>query len=618
MEPVGKCQKTCLENLSSLLKETEEKIQQAWQAAWQAQLEFNRKLKEQGKLLLERSIKSNQPVWIISGRPYLLYDNYINLNFWFHLEKLGLAAIPVDYLPLEEIALSELPVEASAVPPWRYSQKMFKVASWCRSQGQVFPVFLSNYGCGIDGFSVKHLKNLTGGIPYLMLEFDEHRGEAGLITRIEAFADEISQYRIMERKPAILKRTEDPENLPPEEVRKLPFFIPYFADHARAFAGALKKAGIAAEVLPQSDDRSLELGEKYTSGKECHAYAYLLGDLLKLVLERKEAESQVLFFPGARYSCLLQQYGPSMRNLLLELGKTGTMVLTPSLDSIWKLLGFDALKSLWQGLVAIDDLCKIACQLRPYELNPGETDRAFKKGLKLIEQGMATDQLASSLKKVRVDFRQIKTRTEKRPVIGIAGDIYTRQNSFANNGLFKRLEELGCEVWPSPFLVDEVDFTFSRGFYEKLSEGNLKDTLIYGGLNLVKEIKKHQVRRKLEFTELKIKEPDFKNLLSSTMAYLNYNSNQSLFLNVARMIDFARKGADGVINVICFNCMLGTVSAAISGRIKKEFGNLPLPTLIYGETESDSTVSRLEAFVEQVQARFRKKNNRPGHPVDQK
>jgi len=88
-----------------------------------------------------------------------------------------------------------------------------------------------------------------------------------------------------------------------------------------------------------------------------------------------------------------------MRNLLLELGKKHIMVLTPSLEYIWKLVGFDGLKSLWQGLVAIDRLNKIACHLRPYELNRGETAMAFNRGLKLIEDGLTTDQLKANLEK---------------------------------------------------------------------------------------------------------------------------------------------------------------------------------------------------------------------------
>ncbi len=607
LEPVEGSQKLSWQNLADLFKEPEETIARAWETAWQIQLEFNRQLKEQGQQLLKRGFQSKRPVWLISGRPYLLYDNFLNLNFWSHLEKLNLIAIPADYLPLEEIDLADQWLETSAVPPWRYPEKMLRAAVWADRQQGVNPLFLSNYGCGLDAFCLKHLKSLLDRTPHLILEFDEHRGEAGLITRLEAFADEVSQHRAGSRPAARLKKVENPETWPVEEVKKVPFVIPYFADQARAFAGALRKSGLQAAVLPPPDECSLELGEKYSSGKECHAYSFLLGDLLKLVLDEKFAGPRIFFFPGARYSCLLQQYGPAMRQLLRELDDHRIFLLTPTLDYFWKLIGFDGLKSLYQGLVAIDHLTRLSCQLRPYEVNRGEVNLAFQEGLKLIEEGLAANRLAETLEQIRSRFSRIKFTPEARPLVGIAGDIYTRQNSFANNRLFEQLEELGCEVWPSPFLVDEIDFSFSRSFYEKVSEGNLLESLKYAGLNLVREVNLAQVRKKLEFTDLKLKEPRFEELLRSSLSYLNYNNNQTLFLNVARMADLARRGADGIINVICFNCMLGTASAAISRRIKKDFDGLPLPTLVYGESETASTRSRLEAFVEQVMTRYRKK-----------
>lgn len=607
LEPEAESLKENFKNLARVLKEPEEKIKEAWEAGSIAQVNFQNKLKEKGKEILSKSTAERKAVWVICGRPYLLYDNFVNLNLWFHLEKLGLTAIPMDYLPLDEIKFESLLVEPSSIPPWRYPQRLLKAAAWTHNQQEVFPVFLTNYGCGIDGFSVKQIKNLVAERPHLFLEFDEHRGEAGLITRLEAFADEISQCQTASRRTPLTKKSLDPEFMPVEKIKKLPFVIPYFADHAVAFAGTLKKCGIEAEVLPPPDEKSLELGEKFSSGKECHAFSYLLGDLLKYVFEKKPNETQVFFFPGARYSCLLQQYGPAMRNLLAELGLSKILVLTPTLDYFWKFIGFDGLKSLWQGLVAVDNLVKLSCQLRPYEINRGETDWVFKESLKLIERGLTENQLEKALEEIRLNLRKIKIRQEERPVIGIAGDIYTRQNPFANNKLYQRLEELGCEVWPSPFLIDEIDFSFSREFYEKLSSGNLKETLKYAGLNWLKETKKRQVVKKLEFLDLKTKEPGFEEIVRSTVTYLSFNNNQTLFLNVAKMIDFARKGADGIINVICFNCMLGTASAAISGRIRKDFGSLPLPTLIYGETESANEQTRLEAFVEQVKARFKNK-----------
>ncbi len=611
LEPAEESEKISWKNLSELLKEPEEKIKKAWQEARRRQQEFETRLKEKGQELLKKAFQKKLPVWVIAGRPYLLYDSYINLNFWSHLEKLGVIALPHDYLPLEKINLEELSLEESAIPPWRYPLKILKSARWSALQSETYAVYLTNYGCGPDAFCLKHLRPLQAGIPHLVLEFDEHRGEAGLITRLEAFADEIKQHRKEGRQTKKLRKAVNPEAWPVAEVRKLPFIIPYFADHARAFAGALKKCGLQAEVLPPPDEHSLELGEKYSSGKECHAYSFLLGDLLKLVLEKKISEPAIFFFPGARYSCLLQQYGPAMRELLQELNHNQILVLTPTLDYFWKLIGFEGLKTLYQGLQSIDRLTRIAFQLRPYEVRPGEVNLAFEEGLRLVEEGLASGELETALEKIRSRLSQVEVDFQERPVVGIAGDIYTRQNSFANNQLFEQLEKLGCEVWPSPFLVDEIDFSFTREFYQKLSEGSLLESLKLAGLNLIREIKKAQVRKKLEFSDLRLTEPSFEDLLRSTAAYLNYNNNQTLFLNVARMVDLARKGADGIINVICFNCMLGTASAAISRRIKSDFGNIPLPTLVYGDTETVATRSRLEAFVEQVFARFKKRKNFP-------
>jgi hypothetical protein len=73
------------------------------------------------------------------------------------------------------------------------------------------------------------------------------------------------------------------------------------------------------------------------------------------------------------------------------------------------------------------------------------------------------------------------------------------------------------------------------------------------------------------------------------------------------MVDYVRRGADGVINVICFNCMLGAISEAISAQIKRDHDRIPIPTLIYSGSDSPSDNTKLEAFVYQVQRFAQKK-----------
>jgi predicted nucleotide-binding protein (sugar kinase/HSP70/actin superfamily) len=81
--------------------------------------------------------------------------------------------------------------------------------------------------------------------------------------------------------------------------------------------------------------------------------------------------------------------------------------------------------------------------------------------------------------------------------------------------------------------------------------------------------------------------------------YLGQQQNEVLLLNVAKMVDFARRGADGILNALCFNCMLGTVSAAITGRLRNDHQGIPIANLVYSSVE-DSQRAVLEAFVHQV------------------
>jgi hypothetical protein len=73
------------------------------------------------------------------------------------------------------------------------------------------------------------------------------------------------------------------------------------------------------------------------------------------------------------------------------------------------------------------------------------------------------------------------------------------------------------------------------------------------------------------------------------------------------MVEFVKRRADGVINVICLNCMLGTVSEAISAQIKRDHGRIPIPTLVFSGSDSPSENTKLEAFVYQVQRFAQKK-----------
>ncbi|MFH1034371.1 MAG: hypothetical protein V1806_07680, partial [Pseudomonadota bacterium] len=65
----------------------------------------------------------------------------------------------------------------------------------------------------------------------------------------------------------------------------------------------------------------------------------------------------------------------------------------------------------------------------------------------------------------------------------------------------------------------------------------------------------------------------------------------------------------GVVNVIPFTCMPGTIVNALMKRFREDHGNLPfLPMAMDGQEQSGSRI-RLEAFMHQV-SQFHQENQR--------
>jgi len=567
--------------------------------------EFQDDLIRRGRALLKQASAEGRPVFAILGRPYNVYDVFLNLNLAHHLAKLGVPALPYDYLPLE--SAGEL--EKAHLPVWKYNRKVIRGARWCVSQPGVFPVVLTNFGCGPDAFGLKHVSRILRDKPHLVLEFDEHQAEAGLITRLEAFRDEVrAAERRSSHSSAAVHIPPPPEERVLQEFKEKKVYLPHFADHAHAFAGAMKAVGIDAELLPPPDAASIALGEEVSSGKECHVYAIIAGDLVKLARSRR-VDRGIFFFPGAEYACLLQQYGTSMNFLLKDLGADGLRVVSPIFDFTSKILGLEGLKWLWRGLVAVDSLVKESCRIRAYEIESGLTDRVHQENLRDVELGLAVRDLSPSLLNSANRLRSISVRDERWPVVGVAGDIYTRLNSFANSNLFHRLEDMGCEVWPAPFMVDEADFDLQQAMALALRNLRLPDLAATAIMNIRKEVERARVRRLLDPEARDFIEPGYKAVLAEASRYLGRENNPVVLLNIAKMVDYTKRGADGVVNVICFNCMLGTVSSAMAERIRRDHGHIPMPTLVYSGSDSAAERTRLEAFVYQVK-RFAQRRNK--------
>ncbi|MFH2002436.1 MAG: acyl-CoA dehydratase activase [Planctomycetota bacterium] len=570
-------------------------LKAAFQKGKNTFLEFKQALLKKGEEVLasgfERAV-------VLIGKPYNLYDTYLNMNLVRHLTRMGMKAIPYEF-----IAIKENLDETWDSLPWRFNRDYIKAALTIRHDERLYPVVVSNFGCGPDGFTFKHLERIFEGKPALFLEFDEHRGEAGLVTRLEAFADEVASHIAKGTPPPVSGRKASNAVSDPRDRK---FFIPNFADHAYAYAAALRYAGIEAEVLPPPDNEVRRKGEQFSSGKECHPYSFIAGDLVKLVESISDGDRPAtFFFPGTSIPCLLPQYGPGFRLILEQMDESRIEVMAPAAKDFYELLGLQGGIRLWRGLIAMDLLVKASCELRPYERKKGTINAVHRINCQELARAVEGGDIVKAVEKCiknlsSTDIDRSARARRKRPVVGVAGDIYTRTNKLANRNLFTTLEELGCEVWPSPFIVDVFDFGLKMEFARSLYRRDMWEFINKAWVIALKELSEQGIRKLFQERFRHVEEPGYKEVVAIAAPYVGERSSEVLMLNIAKMVDFAAKGADGIINAMCFNCMVGSVSAAMTLKLRRDNNNIPIVNLVLGGTEGTAQTLRLEAFIHQV------------------
>lgn len=567
---------------------TRKSVEDAIHYALAVQKDFEESLRKKGEMLLKRNYKKA----LLLGRPYTVFDSFANLRIFSHLISMEILPVPYNYVPVEEKGENSF--------PWFFPDLLYRVLSEAVKYERVYPVILSQFGCGVDGFSHKFFEESIKDLPHLFIEFDEHRGEAGMITRLEAFCDLIEEKEkggAGQFYPLIRKKTTKPD-------REKKIFIPYFADHVFAFSGALKYAGFKhVEVLPPPDEERKKKGERFADGKECHPYSILLGDLITLCEKKEEG---IFFFPGTSLPCLLQQYGDAMNLLLVREGVKGIEVVTPLFKDFLEILGMKGAERLYKGLLAIDILLKAVAFTRPFERKKGEVNRIHLLNLREIEKGIAFGDVLGALRECIQRLEETKgTSDGNLPIIGVAGDIYTRINPFANFNLPEYIEKKGAIALPSPFETDIIDFGLFRSFHEAMGKLNLKALIPSGILLIRREIEVRKFIKGGGRVAKRFSEPSFSKIRELAEKYVWNAEHELIYLNTSKMAHFAELNLDGIINATCFNCMVGHSSWAILEKIRKDTG-IPAITLVYSNILEPSTLSLLDAFIEQV----REKNAR--------
>ena len=372
---------------------------------------------------------------------------------------------------------------------------------------------------------------------------------------------------------------------------------------ARAFAAAFRAIGLDAEPTPPSDERTRELGSRYTSGDECYPAKVTVGDFMKL-LERPDTDPTrvALFMPTAEGPCRFGQYAPYLRHVLDANGYESVAILSPTSRNAYDGLGDHSkafLRTGWRGLLCADLLQKLLLIHRPYEEVRGDVEAVYEECLAdlcatiettPVEPGVQLQSLRDSIVRCRDLFRKLGIRKDRtHPLIGIVGEIFCRLNRFSNENLVQSLEGYGAEAWISD-LVEWIWYTNSEHFRKLKLAGRIWTLEALGAWvrKYVQKRDEHVLVEPLHDDFEGREEPDIYEILECARPYLpREGAFGEMVLNVGKVVFLAKKGAAGIIDISPFTCMNGIVCEAIYPRISRDLGGIPIRNFYFDGTQSD-------------------------------
>lgn len=127
----------------------------------------------------------------VLGHPYNVYDPVLSMSLVEQLRTNGVDVLTAEMLPKEKIAAGLMSLNKELF--WTLSKRVLGAGLYYLQHPDEVDgiIVLSSFGCGLESLIADMLERSArrAEFPFMLLTVDEHSGEAGIVTRVEAFID---------------------------------------------------------------------------------------------------------------------------------------------------------------------------------------------------------------------------------------------------------------------------------------------------------------------------------------------------------------------------------------------------------------------------------------------
>jgi len=440
----------------------------AFEFAYERYNEMLKDFKEIGKEVISELEKSPDRFGVVLfGRSYNAYANEANLNVPHKFASRNILIIPNDFLPSDDYPSYENMY-------WASGHQILRSARYVRNHKQLFGLYITNFSCGPDSFTIPYFRRIMGKKPSLTLELDSHSADVGIDTRIEAALDIIRNYIELTKTEVKVKEAEHKSevkiindlgklfvsdkdgNLHSINSKNIEVIIPSMGRFSSsAFAAIFNSLGIRSKSLPVPTFNTLKLGRNVTTCKECLPFILTTGSMLEYVNSRKNGDISLFFMPHGFGPCRQGQYFIMLKDIIKNLGLNNVAILTMNDEEAFTDFGENFFLKGWIALLISDVVHDIESTINTLAYNKEESlkllNQEWEKILEVISKGNQKE-LFKQLEKTAQNLSSVKIKTplEEAKFISLIGEIYVRREEFSRFDLIKLLTEKEFVIKTAP------------------------------------------------------------------------------------------------------------------------------------------------------------------------
>jgi len=514
----------------------------------------------------------SMPAIGVIGHPYVLYE-WVSHNLIQRFRQYGKVFTPemVDKKQIQD----QMKQIYEGEKLWNFEAQVLGSALYLMKNRLVDRLVLVGlFECGPESIVEAYIEEEADrlGIPLLKLSLDEQTGEAGLVTRIEAFMDTEIENSV--EKFDVVNKPFHPQRV---LLREKPIVgFPTMGQLDIVIDSILKECGVETMKPPALSRRSIELGKELAPEFVCLPLTATLGQMIEML----ELGANSFLMVSGKGRCRLGWYAQIQELLLKRKGIPFNMMIVDSPFPLRKngLNFFNTIKHVTNGarfdkvikslalgyhkLEMLENAEAICRRIRAYESQRGQIDQVFNLLRTGIDQVSDYRAVTKLYKNFIEESETIKLENIDPLRVALVGEIWVLLEPFVNMEIEKFLGSR-----ENIRVIVERELTVSHWL-----QGNVLHTK-----KAIKRAKEIQKAAAPYLTE-----------------YVGGHGRESVGLTGLA----SQEGVDGVVHLMPFTCMPEIVAHNILTQASDKLDIPVLSFIISDQTGEAGFETRVEAFLE--------------------